>query len=87
MGCATEGHRHDPMFCHRSATPAGVTGNGEVRRPSDTCGRVPQRGVSEFLSWITHDGQKYCDKQHYAALPQVLVKNIEDKLKKIEAEQ
>jgi hypothetical protein len=27
--------RHYPMFRHRSATPAGVTGNGEVRSPGD----------------------------------------------------
>ena len=27
--------RHYPMFRHRSATPAGVTGNGEVRSLGD----------------------------------------------------
>src|SRR4051812_10779587 len=27
--------QHDPMFRHRSATPAGVTGNGEVRSLGD----------------------------------------------------
>ena len=27
--------RDYPMFRHRSATPAGVTGNGEVRSPGD----------------------------------------------------
>src|SRR5215472_2025542 len=27
--------RHDPMFRHRSATPAGLTGNGGVRSLGD----------------------------------------------------
>ena len=27
--------RHYPMFRHRSATPAGVTGNGDVRSLGD----------------------------------------------------
>jgi hypothetical protein len=30
-----EDFRHYPMFRHRSATPAGVTGNGEVRSLED----------------------------------------------------
>ena len=42
--------------------------------------------LTEFLTWVTHEGQKYCEKQHYASLPQVLVKKIEEKIKKIEAE-
>ena len=29
------GFRHYPMFCHRSATPAGVAGNGDVRSLGD----------------------------------------------------
>ena len=32
---AKEVFRHYPMFRHRSATPAGVTGNGEVRSLGD----------------------------------------------------
>ena len=32
---AREVLRHYPMFRHRSATPAGVTGNGEVRSLGD----------------------------------------------------
>ena len=32
---AKEVYRHYPMFRHRSATPAGVTGNGEVRSLGD----------------------------------------------------
>ena len=41
--------------------------------------------LAEFLTWATHEGQKYCEKLHYAALPQVLVAKIEEKIKKIEA--
>src|SRR5262249_32667589 len=32
---AKEVFRHDPMFRHRSATPAGVSGNGGVRSLGD----------------------------------------------------
>ena len=32
MRIAQEDSRHYPMFRHRSATPAGVTGNGVVPR-------------------------------------------------------
>jgi hypothetical protein len=35
MRYAKEGFRHYPMFRHRSATPAGVISNGEVRSPGD----------------------------------------------------
>ena len=35
MRIAQEGFRHYPMFRHRSATPAGVAGNGEVRSLGD----------------------------------------------------
>ena len=35
MRYVKEVFRHYPMFHHRSATPAGVTGNGEVRSPGD----------------------------------------------------
>jgi phosphate transport system substrate-binding protein len=41
--------------------------------------------VRDFLTWITHDGQKLTSKLHYAPLPEVVVKKIDDKLKKIEA--
>jgi phosphate transport system substrate-binding protein len=43
--------------------------------------------LTDFLTWITHDGQKMCDKLHYAPLPEGLVKKIEAKLKKIEVGQ
>ena len=35
MRIAQEGFRHYPMFRHRSATPAGVAGNGKVRSLGD----------------------------------------------------
>jgi hypothetical protein len=35
MRYAKEVFRHYPMFRHRSATPAGVSGNGGVRSPGD----------------------------------------------------
>jgi hypothetical protein len=35
MRIAQEGFRHYPMFRHRSATPAGVAGNDEVRSLGD----------------------------------------------------
>jgi phosphate transport system substrate-binding protein len=41
--------------------------------------------VRDFLTWITHDGQKYTEKLHYARLPEAVVKKIDEKLKKIEA--
>jgi phosphate transport system substrate-binding protein len=41
--------------------------------------------LKDFLSWITHDGQQYCEKLDYAPLPGVLVKKIDAKLAKIEA--
>ena len=35
MRYVKEDFRHYPMFRYRSATPAGVTGNGEVRSLGD----------------------------------------------------
>ena len=51
-----------------------------VKQPSDKA-----EPLQEFLSWVTHEGQKHCEKLRYAALPQVLVLKIEAKLKKIQA--
>jgi phosphate transport system substrate-binding protein len=42
--------------------------------------------VVKFLRWITHDGQKYCEEQHYARLPEQLVKLIDKKLDTVEME-
>lgn len=36
--------------------------------------------VVDFLRWVTHDGQKYCQPLHYAQLPPGLVKRVEKKL-------
>jgi phosphate transport system substrate-binding protein len=41
--------------------------------------------LTNFLTWVTHDGQELCEKRHYARLPEGLVKKIEGKLKKIES--
>jgi phosphate transport system substrate-binding protein len=39
--------------------------------------------LREFLTWITHDGQQYTEKLHYAPLPEAVVKKIDAKLAKI----
>jgi phosphate transport system substrate-binding protein len=38
------------------------------------------KALKDFLTWVTHDGQKYCEKLHYAPLPENLVKKIDAKL-------
>src|SRR5205085_3703533 len=40
-----EVYRHYPMFRHRSATPAGVAGNGEVRSPGDNVTSIGRSAV------------------------------------------
>jgi hypothetical protein len=40
MRSIQEGFRHYPMFRHRSATPAGVTGNGVVRSLGDNVASI-----------------------------------------------
>ena len=37
----------------------------------------------EFLTWASHEGQKYNEAMHYAKLPEALVRRIDEKLKKI----
>jgi phosphate ABC transporter phosphate-binding protein len=46
----------------------------------------PQTGKAlvDFITWATHDGQKYNESMHYAKLPEPLVKRIDEKLKKIQ---
>jgi phosphate ABC transporter phosphate-binding protein len=39
--------------------------------------------VAAFLSWATHDGQKYCKDLDYAPLPKGLVEKIDEKLKTV----
>ena len=41
--------------------------------------------LREFLTWIAHDGQKATEKLHYAALPEKIVKRIDEKVKLLEA--
>jgi phosphate transport system substrate-binding protein len=42
--------------------------------------------VVKFLKWITHEGQKYCEDQHYARLPEEVVKLIDKKLDTVKVE-
>ncbi len=51
-----------------------------VKQPAEKA-----KPLTDFLTWVTHDGQKLCETLHYAALPPVLVKKIEAKLAKIQA--
>ena len=51
-----------------------------VKQPADKL-----KTLGEFLTWITHDGQKATKKLHYAPLPEKIVKMIDDKLKLLEA--
>jgi phosphate transport system substrate-binding protein len=41
------------------------------------------KALVDFLTWVTHDGQKYTEAMNYAALPEALVKRIDEKLKKV----
>ncbi len=43
----------------------------------------PEKGklIVEFLHWVTHDGQAYCESLHYARLPPSLVERLEKRLK------
>ena len=43
--------------------------------------------LREFLTWVTHDGQKATKQLHYAPLPAKIVKMIDDKVKLLEAGQ
>ncbi len=36
--------------------------------------------VVDFLRWVTHEGQRYCEELHYAKLPRGLVERVEKKL-------
>lgn len=38
------------------------------------------RQIREFLWWVTHDGQRFCEEMDYARLPAGLVKRAEGKL-------
>ena len=45
--------RHYPMFRHRSATPAGVTGNGGVRSPGDNVTSIERSAVEARANTAT----------------------------------
>ena len=51
-----------------------------VKQPADKA-----QPVVDYLRWLIHDGQKHCEKLHYATLPESLVKKIDEKLKRVEA--
>jgi phosphate transport system substrate-binding protein len=51
-----------------------------VKQPADKA-----KPLADFLTWITHDGQRHCSDLHYATLPEGLVHKIEEKIKLIEA--
>ena len=36
--------------------------------------------VVDFIRWVTHEGQQYCEELHYAKLPRGLVERVEKKL-------
>jgi phosphate transport system substrate-binding protein len=40
--------------------------------------------VVDFLRWVTHEGQEYCEPLHYARLPKELVKRLDKKLDSIQ---
>jgi hypothetical protein len=43
MRSVQEDTRHDPMFRHRSVTPVGVSGNGEVQSLGDNVASIQDR--------------------------------------------
>jgi hypothetical protein len=59
--CVEDDHRYDPMFRHRSATPAGDTGNGIVRSLGDNGASIPKIGrqrVSQTGDCQHHGGRE-----------------------------
>lgn len=36
--------------------------------------------IVNFLTWVTHDGQQFCEKLHYSKLPAGLVERVDKKL-------
>jgi len=45
-----------------------------------------KQAIVDFLTWLTHDGQRLCKDLHYAPLPPGLVQRVEKKLSTITAE-
>jgi phosphate transport system substrate-binding protein len=42
-----------------------------------------KQAVVDFLRWVIHDGQQYCEELHYAPLPKGLVERADKKLDQI----
>jgi phosphate ABC transporter phosphate-binding protein len=42
--------------------------------------------IVNFLTWVTHDGQQFCEGLHYAKLPAGLVERLEKKIAMIQAQ-
>jgi phosphate transport system substrate-binding protein len=40
--------------------------------------------LADFLTWVTHDGQKLCEELHYSKLPPGLVERVEKKIASIQ---
>ena len=66
MRITQEDSRHYPMFRHRSATPAGVTGNGVVRSLGDNVAsispRIGRERVSRLGDCQHHGGREPADR-------------------------
>lgn len=43
--------------------------------------------IKQFLTWVTHDGQQFCEPLHYAKLPAGLLEKLEKKIAMIHAAQ
>jgi phosphate transport system substrate-binding protein len=52
-----------------------------VKQPAATA-----KALTDFFTWVAHDGQKMAPGLHYAALPAVVVERIDAKLKTIQAQ-
>lgn len=46
---------------------------------------VKGKALADFLWWATHDGAKYANELHYAALPDEIVKRVEGKINSMTA--
>jgi phosphate ABC transporter phosphate-binding protein len=44
-----------------------------------------QKIVADFLTWATHDGQKFAKERNYAPLPEEIGKRVDEKLKLLKA--
>jgi phosphate transport system substrate-binding protein len=41
--------------------------------------------IKNFLTWVTHEGQEFCERLHYARLPQSLVERLTKKIELIKS--